>query len=85
MSGTLAALLTAFSWTLTGLLFQWVSVRIGSLSLNLLRLLMAMVMISLYAFLSRGLALLIDATPNAWLGLGLPFLSLAHPLSLQGS
>lgn len=71
MSGTLAALLTAFSWTLTGLLFQWVSVRIGSLSLNLLRLLMAMVMISLYAFLSRGLALPIDATPNAWLWLSI--------------
>lgn len=71
MSGEVAALLTAVSWTLTGLFFQWVTKRIGSLSLNLIRLVMAFFMIGIYAYITRGLWLPVDATPRAWLWLSI--------------
>lgn len=71
MSGEIAALLTAISWTITGIVFQWVSKRIGSLSLNLIRLLMAFIMISLYALIVRGSLLPTDATAHAWVWLSI--------------
>ncbi|HHT21185.1 MAG TPA: DMT family transporter [Tissierellia bacterium] len=71
MSGEVAALLTAISWTLTGLFFQWVTNRIGSLSLNLIRLVMAFLMIGVYAYLTRGMWLPSDATTHAWLWLSI--------------
>lgn len=71
MPGEIAALLTALCWTLSGLAFQWVTERIGSLSLNLIRLLMAFGMISLYNLLTRGLILPTDATSSAWLWLSI--------------
>lgn len=69
--GEFAALLTAVSWTITGLCFQWAGKRIGSLSLNLTRLLFAMGAISLYSFFSRGYLLPTDATGHAWLWLSI--------------
>lgn len=66
MSGEVAAFLTAISWTLTGLFFQWVARRVGSLSLNLMRLVIAFFMIGIYAYFTRGVMLPIDATPHAW-------------------
>lgn len=71
MSGEVAALLTAVSWTLTGLFFQWVTKRIGSLSLNLIRLVMAFFMIGIYAYITRGIWLPSDATAHAWIWLSI--------------
>lgn len=71
MSGEVAALLTAVCWTLTGLFFQWVTKRIGSLSLNLIRLVMAFFMIGVYAYFTRGLWLPVDATAKAWFWLSI--------------
>lgn len=71
MPGEIAAVLTALCWTLSGLAFQWVTERIGSLSLNLLRLLIAFGMISLFNLLTRGLILPIDASGSAWFWLSI--------------
>lgn len=67
--GEIAALMTAVSWTITGLCFEWAGKRVGSLSLNMTRLLFAMVAISLYTFFDRGLLLPNDASAQAWLWL----------------
>lgn len=69
--GEIAALLTAVSWTITGLCFQWAGKRIGALSLNLTRLLFAMGAITLYSFFSRGYLLPTDASAHAWLWLSI--------------
>lgn len=71
MPGEIAAVLTALCWTMSGLAFQWVTKRIGSLSLNLIRLIMAFIMISLFTFFSRGLLLPTDATTQAWIWLSI--------------
>ena len=71
MSGEVAALLTAVSWTLTGLFFQWVAQRIGSLSLNLTRLIIGFGMIGIYAYFARGAWLPLDASLQAWFWLSI--------------
>jgi len=52
--GELAALLTAVFWTITALAFESASRKVGSLSVNLLRLVTAFVFLSVYAWVSRG-------------------------------
>jgi drug/metabolite transporter (DMT)-like permease len=67
--GELAALGTAGCWTVTALAFESAGRRVGSLSVNLIRLVMALVFISLFCLLTRGRLLPDDATPHAWLWL----------------
>lgn len=69
--GEFAALLTAIFWTVTALAFESASKKVGSLSVNLIRLCMAMVFLSLYAWVTRGLILPIDATGYQWVWLSL--------------
>lgn len=69
--GELAALLTAVFWTVTALAFESASKKVGSLSVNLLRLGMAFVFLSVYAWIYRGMALPFDAGRHQWLWLSL--------------
>ena len=68
-AGQLAALGTAFCWVATALAFEAAGRRIGSLTVNLVRLVLAAGLLALEGWLVRGLALPVDAPPSAWLWL----------------
>lgn len=67
--GELAALGTAGCWTVTSMAFEAAGKRIGSLVVNLIRLVMALGFLSLYCALVRGHALPTDADGHQWLWL----------------
>jgi drug/metabolite transporter (DMT)-like permease len=69
--GELAALATAFFWTVTALSFEFASKRVGSLAVNMIRLTLAFLLLSVFTFFSRGMFLPLDASPHAliWLSL----------------
>jgi len=69
--GELAALGTAMCWTVTSMAFESAGKRIGSLAVNLIRLLMAMVFLAIFCWVTRGLPLPVDATARAWFWLAL--------------
>ena len=69
--GELAALATACCWVVTALSFEKAGKRIGSLSLNLIRLVMALLPLSLWGLIARGQALPLDADGHTWMWLGL--------------
>jgi drug/metabolite transporter (DMT)-like permease len=64
--GELAALGTAVCWTASSLAFTAAGRRIGSLSLNLIRLWMALPFLVLMCWARRGVPLPTDASPRAW-------------------
>ena len=64
--GRVVALATAVCWTGTAIAFENAGKKIGSLSLNLLRLLMAFVFISIFLWITRGLPLPLDASAYEW-------------------
>ncbi len=70
LTGEIAALCTALCWTGTSLAFESAGKRIGSLSVNIIRLGMAFILISVYCWIARGAPLPIDAPPHSWLWLG---------------
>lgn len=70
-AGELAALGTACCWTVTAMSFEAAGKRIGSLPVNLIRLVMAAALLTLYGAVVRGSALPTDATPHAWFWLSL--------------
>lgn len=69
-AGALAALATAFAWTFTALAFEYAAKRIGSLVLNLLRLLVGFVFLGAYCLVVRGSFLPLDEPLRSWLWLG---------------
>lgn len=69
--GELAALATAACWTVTAMAFESAGRRIGSLAVNLIRLLFAVVFLSIFGFFTRGLFLPVDASLNAWVWLAI--------------
>lgn len=64
--GEVAALATAVCWTVTALSFEAASKRVGSLSLNVIRLLFAGIMFTIWGLVMRGLPLPTDATAHNW-------------------
>jgi drug/metabolite transporter (DMT)-like permease len=70
-AGEFAALLTAVFWTITALAFEAASRKIGSMIVNLLRLLVGFVFLTIFVFFYRGILFPVDATPHAWLYLTL--------------
>lgn len=68
-TGEFAALLTAVFWTFTSLSFESASHKIGSLSVNILRLIIGFTFLSVFNFLHRGLAFPVDASSENWLWL----------------
>ncbi len=69
--GEIAALCTAIFWTVTALAFESASKKIGSLSLNIIRLGIGFVFLSIFNLFYRGIIFPIDATYENWLWLGL--------------
>jgi drug/metabolite transporter (DMT)-like permease len=69
--GEFAALLTACFWTVTSLVFEAAGKRIGSLTVNLVRLYFAFIIYCVYLYFSRGLFFPSDASQDAWLWLSL--------------
>lgn len=69
--GELTALLTALCWTLSSLCFASAGRRVGSLSVNLIRLSCAWLYLILYGALARGMPFPLDAPTRAWGWLGL--------------
>ncbi len=65
-AGELAALGTAFCWTATSLAFEAAGRRIGSLSVNLIRLVMAVFLLGAFTWVTRVLPLPTDASAHAW-------------------
>lgn len=69
-AGELAALMTAVCWTVTSMSFEAAGKRVGSLSVNLIRLVFGFILLSLATWLIRGLPWPTDASQHAWLWLG---------------
>lgn len=67
--GELAALVTAVCWTITAVAFESAGKRIGSLSVNFIRLIIAFFLIGIYTLISRGMFLPFDASGSNWLWL----------------
>jgi drug/metabolite transporter (DMT)-like permease len=67
--GEFAALAVALFWTVTALAFESASRKIGSLSVNIMRLVLALVFISIFTFFSRGHFIPVDATRHNWIWL----------------
>src|SRR5665647_2632177 len=64
--GEIAALATALCWTITAVTFEAAGKKVGSISVNLIRLVIAFLLISIYNLFSRGMILPIDATGSMW-------------------
>lgn len=70
-TGEFAALFTAFFWTVTSLAFESASRKIGTIAVNILRLIIGLIFLSLFAFIRRGLIFPTDASPDNWIWLTL--------------
>lgn len=68
-TGEFAALLTAIFWTITALAFESASKRLGSVSVNLLRLLLGFIFLSIFNLIYRGNIFPSDASGENWLWL----------------
>lgn len=66
LTGELAALGTAACWAGTAMFFAAAGERVGSMAVNLIRLVMALAMLTLFEAVVRGQALPTDATTFAW-------------------
>ena len=69
--GEFAALFTAFCWTATALAFESASLKVGSIAVNLIRLILAIIYLSIFSYLTRGIWLPVDASGKAWLWLSI--------------
>lgn len=65
-TGELAALATALCWTVSAFCFQSASRIVGSLAVNMLRLVLAFALLALVAWVMRGRAWPGDADAHAW-------------------
>ncbi|MBN1441801.1 MAG: DMT family transporter [Planctomycetes bacterium] len=68
-AGEIAALVTALCWTFSLLSFTAASRRIGSLSVNIIRLVIALLLFSAHGLIFRGRLLPTDAPAHTWLWL----------------
>ena len=68
-AGEIAALATACCWTVTALAFEAAGRRVGSLAVNLIRLVPGFLLLTVYCWLVRGVAFPVDASAHAWLWL----------------
>jgi drug/metabolite transporter (DMT)-like permease len=64
--GEIAALLTALFWTVTSMAFESAGKKVGSLAVNLIRLVIAFFIYSIYTQISRGMWFPFDATAYQW-------------------
>jgi drug/metabolite transporter (DMT)-like permease len=64
--GELAALATAFCWTITALAFETASRKVGSVAVNIIRLVMAVLLLGIYSLITRGMFFPLDASLYTW-------------------
>lgn len=64
--GEFASLLVAVFWTITSLSFESASHKIGSVAVNILRLAIGLIFLSLFNLVHRGLILPTDASAENW-------------------
>ena len=69
--GEFAALMVAVCWTFSALAFESASKIIGSLAVNIVRLFLAFLFLSIFSYFYRGFILPTDATPYQWFWLSL--------------
>jgi len=64
--GELAALATALCWSVTATSFEHAGKKVGSLSLNLIRLFIGMFFLMIFTWIFRGSPLPLDASASTW-------------------
>jgi drug/metabolite transporter (DMT)-like permease len=69
--GEFAALITAVFWTITAISFEAASRRIGSMVVNIIRLIIGFLFLSTFVFFYRGYLFPTDATWHNWFWLAL--------------
>ena len=70
-AGELFALLTALCWTVAAMSFEAAGKRVGSLAVNFIRLVLALLFHAIFSLLMRGSLFPLDAPAHAWLWLSL--------------
>ena len=70
-TGELAALLTAFFWTITAVAFESAGKKIGSVTVNLIRLFLALLFLGTYTLFTRGSFFPAGASHHNWIWLSL--------------
>ncbi len=70
-TGEIAALAVSICWTISGLFFEKAGYRIGSLSVNIIRLFFATFLLGFTTLIFRGSFFPFDASAHNWLWLGL--------------
>ena len=70
-TGELAALGTAICWTVTVTAFEVAAKRIGSIPVNVIRLMQGLVMLALFTLVTRGMIVPLDAPARVWFWLSL--------------
>lgn len=69
--GEIASLLTAVCWTFSAIYFEKAGRRVGSLSVNIIRIFLGVIFLGITTLFTRGMFIPIDATPYNWFWLGL--------------
>lgn len=69
--GEIASLLTAVCWTLSAIFFEKAGRRVGSLSVNIIRIFLGIIFLGMTTLFTRGMFFPMDATPYNWLWLGI--------------
>ena len=69
--GEFAALLTAVFWTFTAIAFTSAGKLIGSLSVNIWRLIIGIAFIAIFTFIAYGTPIPLNISPKSWLWLSL--------------
>ncbi|WP_340111049.1 DMT family transporter [Maribellus mangrovi] len=64
--GEIAGVLTAVFWTITALAFESAGKKVGSLAVNLIRLVIAFFLVGIYSWITRGFFFPTDATLFNW-------------------
>jgi drug/metabolite transporter (DMT)-like permease len=64
--GQIAAVATAFCWAITSTVFESAGKKIGSMQLNLIRLVIGFTFLSIFTLITRGQILPLDATSETW-------------------
>jgi len=67
--GEFAALLTAVFWTITAIAFESATTKVGSMAVNFVRLVLALIILCIVTYFVRGMVLPVDATGHAWIWL----------------
>ena len=91
--GEISALGVAICWTLSALFFEKAGNRIGSLAVNVIRMSVAIILLGICSFITRGSFFPTDATPYQWfwlsisgfVGFFLGDICLFHSYSIIGS